>query len=159
MNASPSNRAREVFMTKVAPQLEFNNGALRKRIAAGCVPLPSGAVAYNVDVARFDEFFTALSCGIVFKCCSSVLPSNYSFKHIYHSFSHDEYELKLIEEAIATFYSGRPLGLLEFGDPDTRNERIYTVKLFGVPDFKSSITIVHEFFGKFKATSMLTRQI
>lgn len=145
-------------MTKVAPQLEFNNGALRKKFAAGSVPLPNGAFAYKVDVARFDEFFTALSCGIVFKCCSSVLPNNYYFNHIYHSFSHDASELKSIEDAIAEFYSGRPLGVLEFGDPDTRNERIYTVKVFGVPNFESSITIVHEFFGKFKATSMLTRQ-
>ena len=35
MNASPSNRAREVSLNKVAPQLEFNNGALRKRLADG----------------------------------------------------------------------------------------------------------------------------
>ncbi|WDM66145.1 hypothetical protein [Xanthomonas cucurbitae] len=44
MNASPNNRAREVWGSKIVPQLEFNNGALRKRLAAGSVPLPGGAV-------------------------------------------------------------------------------------------------------------------
>ena len=45
---------------------------------------------------------------------------------------------------------------MEFGDPGAKNERIYTVTIFGIPDFKSSITIVHLFFGKFKVSSMLT---
>jgi hypothetical protein len=48
------------------------------------------------------------------------------------------------------------MDILEFGDPDTKNENIYKVTIFGLPEFKSSITIVHEFFGKFKVTSMLT---
>jgi hypothetical protein len=46
---------------------------------------------------------------------------------------------------------------MEFGEPDTRNERIYNIKLFGIPGFQSSLTIVHRFFGVFKVTSMLTR--
>lgn len=158
MNASPSNRAREVFMNKVSPQLEFNNGALRKRLADGAVRLAKGAVKYKVDIARLDDFFTALSCGIVFKSCGSSLPANYTIRHIFHSFQGAADPLvRQLEDAIGAFYDGEPTGILEFGSPDARNERIYTATIFGVPDFRSSITIVHRFFGVFKVTSMLSR--
>lgn len=157
MNASPSNRAREVFLNKIAPQLDFNNGALRKKLAAGSVKLENGTVKYKVDISRLDHFFTSLSCGIVYKSCGSSLPRNYQISHIYHNFQRDtESVVKHIEDSIDQFYSGKSMKILEFGDPDTRNKRIYTVKLFGIPDFRSSITIVHEFFGTFKVTSMLT---
>ena len=48
---------------------------------------------------------------------------------------------------------------MEFGNPNAQNERIYTVEIFGIPRFKSSITIVHIFFGKFKVISMLSRNM
>ncbi len=48
------------------------------------------------------------------------------------------------------------MSFMEFGAPDTKNKRIYTVEVFGIPAFQSSITIVHTFFGVFKVTSMLT---
>lgn len=158
MNASPNNRAREVFMNKVAPQLEFNNSALRRRLAEGAVPLGNGAVKYRVDAARLNDFFTALSCGIVFKSCGSSLPANYVISHVYHNFqSEAEPGRQQIEDAINALYAGKPMTFMEFGDPDARNERIYTVTIFGIPKFQSSITIVHRFFGAFKVTSMLTR--
>lgn len=158
MNASPSNRAREVFMNKVEPQLEFNNGALRKRLAEGAVPLADGAVKYKVDAARLDDFFTALSCGIIYKSCGSPLPANYEISHVFHSLqSEANPQMQDIEDAINNHYEGKPMDFMEFGDPDTRNENIYTVTIFGIPKFQSSITIVHRFFGAFKVTSMLTR--
>ncbi|MFM4868724.1 hypothetical protein [Aeromonas caviae] len=147
-------------MNKVAPQLEFNNGALRKKLAEGAVPLDNGAVKYKVDVERLDDFFTALSCGIIYKSCGSSLPANYKISHIYHNFrSEADSETREIENAINTYYSGKPMDIMEFGDPDTKNERIYTVTIFGIPKFQSSITIVHRFFGVFKVTSMLTRVV
>jgi hypothetical protein len=159
MNVSPSNRAREVFIKKVVPQLDFNNGALRKKLANRKVKLDNGVVAYQVDIPRFDDFFTALSCGIIFKSCGSVLPNNYGISHIYHNFDGDNDPLsEYIENQIDDFYSGKPMDFMEFGEPDTRNERIYTVTVFGIPEFKSSITIVHRFFGTFKVTSMLTNK-
>lgn len=158
MNASPNNRAREVFEKKIVPQLDFNNGALRKKLSKGSVNLGNGAVKYKIDPSRLDDFFTALSCGIVFKSCGSSLPSNYNIGHIYHNLSWDlDSTVELLENGIESFYSGKPLDILEFGDPDTQNERIYTVTIFGIPEFKSSITIVHKFFGKFKVISMLTK--
>lgn len=85
MNASPSNRAREVFINKIVPQLDFNNGALRKKLAKGSIKTANGAVKYQIDKPRLHEFFTALACGIIFKSCGSSLPSNYKIPHIYHS--------------------------------------------------------------------------
>ena len=147
-------------MNKVAPQLEFNNGALRKRLAAGAVPLGNGAVKYEVDVARLDDFFTALSCGIIYKSCGSSLPADYKIAHVFHSFQSDaDSKMREIEDAINTLYSEKPMDFMEFGNPDTKNEKIYTVTIFGIPKFQSSITIVHRFFGVFKVTSMLTRVV
>ncbi len=160
MNASPSNRAREVFFRKIAPQLEINNGAFRKMLAKGATPLSDGSVQYNVDTRRFNEFFTALSCGIIFKSNGVSLPLNYSITHVYCSLSSevDSQNVSIIKE-LEAFYSGRPDNFMEFGKPDTKNERIYTVETFGIPDFKSSITLVHLFFGKFKVISMLTNKL
>lgn len=157
MNASPNNRAREIFINKVAPQLDFNNEALRKKLAKGAIQLEDGSVKYQVDIPRFDEFFTALSCGIIFKSCGTPLPENYKISHIYHNFlSFADSEMTNLTSCIDKFYSGKPMDFMEFGDPDTKNKRIYTVTIFGVPEFKSSITMVHEFYGNFKVTSMLT---
>jgi hypothetical protein len=160
MNASPSNRAREVFLNKVVPQLGFNKGALRKKLADGAVPLGNGAVQYKVDVARLDDFFTALSCGIIYKSCGSSLPANYKVSHVYHNFqSGVDQDTRELEDAIGTLYSGQPMDFMEFGELDARNERIYAVTIFGIPQFQSSITIVHIFFGVFRVTSMLGRVI
>ncbi|MFW0776225.1 MAG: hypothetical protein ACN2B6_00705 [Rickettsiales bacterium] len=160
MNASPSNRAREVWTKKVVPQLSFNNGALRKKLAADAVQLDGGAVKYKVEVARLDDFFSALSCGIIFKTCKSALPENYEIGHVYHNFGSENGQVaRMLEEGINGFYSGKPMDFMAFGDPGAKNERIYTATIFGVPGFQSSITIVHLFFGVFKVTSMLTRTL
>ncbi len=51
------------------------------------------------------------------------------------------------------------MDFMSFGEPGTKNERIYTVTIFGIPGYQSSITVVHVFFGVFKVTSMLTRTL
>lgn len=160
MNASPSNRAQEVFLDKVVPQLNFNNSSLKKKLVFGAEPSECGGVRYQVDISRFDNFFTALSCGIIFKSCGMSLPNNYDISHIYHNFhgNADPY-VKEFNDEINQFYSGKPMDFMTFGEPDVRNKRIYTVTIFGVPEFKSSITVIHEFFGTFKVTSMLTNRV
>lgn len=157
MNASPSNRAREVFLEKVAPQLSHNNDALRKLLLKGSFRVPGGAM-YPVDRARFDEFFTALSCGLIYKSQRKQLPPEYTINHIYHRLLDNAgAEARAIQDGIDRFYDEKPLDLMAFGNPDTCNERIYTVEIHGLPGFRSSITIVHKFFGVFKVTSMLSR--
>lgn len=153
MNASPSNRAREIFIEKVRPQLDFNNGELKKLIAK---KLKNGNVEYDLDIKRFDSFFTALSFGIIYKSCGTSLPNNFEVKHVYPNFSSQQ--INDLEIQIKKFYMGKPMTFMEFGNPVTKNERFYTVEVFGVPEFASSLTIVHLFFGKFKVISMLTKK-
>src|SRR5215813_977766 len=90
MNASPSNRSREVWKQSVLPQLDYNGEALRKTLASDAITLPSGAVMYKCDTARFDRFFNALSCGIVSKACGKSLPAQYSIEHVYLRPGRDE---------------------------------------------------------------------
>lgn len=157
MHASPANRAREVWLTKVAPQLEFNGGKLRDMLAEGAVQV-EGGVAYPVRIERLDEFFTALSCGLIAASQKRSLPANYSINHIYPSLATGGDSVsKALEQGIEEFYTGKPLAVMEFGKPGLHNERIYTAEVFGLPDFEGSITIVHLFFGKFKVISMLSK--
>jgi hypothetical protein len=116
---------------------------------------------YKVDTARCDRFFNALSCGIVFKACSEKLPVEYSIEHIYHNFSdlEETTEEKDFKKFVLAHCSGEPLAILDFGRVRALNTSVYSVKVFGVPGFRSSITIAHDFFGVFRVTSMLTRQV
>jgi hypothetical protein len=160
LNSSPQNRSREIFIKRIVPQLGYNRDALRKTFLEGSVPHALGAVAYKVDIDRFDRFFTALSYGIVYKACGASLPSDYVTGHVYHNLERgeDAPDLAALEAMIGSFYKGQPLATLDFGAVKALNASVYSVKIFGISDFRSSITIVHEFFGTFKVTSMLSKQ-
>ena len=155
MNASPSNRAREIFFQRVAPQLAHNDGKLLALLNRDSEPHGDG-VAYVLDMNRFDAFFTALSYGLVFKSQKAQLPDRYRIQHIYHRLGLPGDHRPPVEAFLEGFYASDPPGLMEFGTPETRNERIYSVKIFGVAGYGGSITLVHTFFGVFKVTSMLT---
>lgn len=161
MNTSPVNGARDVFLEKVVPQLSFNSDALRSMLAKNSKPQSDGSVIYLVDTARFNSFFDALTCGILFKANGRSVPKHYKMGHIFHnliSYSETEEEM-LIREGIDSFYSGEPMQFMNFGDAGAVNTKIYSVKIFGVPDYQGSITVVHEFFGIFKVTSMVSNVI
>ena len=79
-------------------------------------------VKYKVDLERLDEFFSALSCGIVYKTCKTSLPENYSIGHIYHNFvGQTDPTIQAIETEIEKFYSGNPMDFMSFGEPGTKN--------------------------------------
>jgi hypothetical protein len=159
MNASPSNKSREIFLERIAPQLGYNSDSLRKRLAGDAQPMSGGSVAYMVDRARFDSFFSALSYGIVYKACGQQLPVGYRPAHVYHNLR-DELESpeeRLIRQMLQSLYSGEPMSVMDFGPVRALNASVYSVKLFGVPGFRSSITIVHDFYGIFRVTSMLSK--
>ncbi|WP_206753792.1 hypothetical protein [Leptolyngbya sp. FACHB-17] len=158
MNSSPKNRSQEIFIEKVLPQLKHNKAALGKLISKDREPLDDDIVAYRVDASRLDRFFNGLSCGIIYKITEKQLLDNYQIRHVYHNLRFKDISdaEKLIISMISQFYSDEPTRVLKFGDPETKNESIYIARVFGIPDFQSSITIVHEFFGHFKVTSMLT---
>lgn len=159
MNASPSNRAREVFLKKIKPQLSHNEGAFSKMLSQGAVVLEDGSVKYPVDINRFDKFFTALSCGIIFKTCGMQVPENFVIHHQYPCFSSESSAVKQGLQYLEEFerlISNESIKVLEFGKPNIQNERIYSVKILGGEDFKTSITIIHVFYGKFKVVSFLS---
>jgi hypothetical protein len=161
LNASPSNRSREVFLKRVVPQLSYNSEAFRKTLVKDSIPLHSGAVIYKVNIARVDRFFDALSYGIIYKACGGTLPGEYRATHLYHNFKNDAEspEIKEFKTLMLDFYSGPPMAVLDFGQVNALNTTVYSTKIFGVSEFKSSITIVHDFFGVFRVTSMLTKHI
>ena len=160
LNASPTNRAREVFQKKILPQLSFNADAFRKTLTKNSTQLPDGVVRYSVDIERCDAFFSALSFGVIFKANQEPIPSHYSIRHIYHNFVDDSAspEQKQLEQHIECIYSGASMQSLNFGCLKFSNSTIYTAKIFGLPNFGSSITLVHTFYGIFKVTSMLTKR-
>jgi len=152
-------------MSRIAPQLGFNREALRATLRKDAIDLENGAVAYAVDQARLDRFFTALSCGIVYNACAKQLPSNYGVGHVYHNL-HTEglsTEEAMLHAELLDFYRDDReedlLGVLNFGQAETLNETVYSARIFGLPDFRSSITVVHRFFGTFRVTSMLTNRM
>lgn len=163
MNTSPANRSHEVFANVVVPQLSHNNHALRRTLLAGSSAHASGRVSYQVDTGRLDRFFTALSCGIVFKASGAALPSDYITMHIYHDLvrPNEPPELAALREEIKRFYHTDvvPMRILDFGSVPLLNATVYSASVFGVPGFLSSITVTHTFFGRFRVTSMLTMPV
>jgi hypothetical protein len=146
-------------MRTVVPQLDYNREALRKTLIKDAIPQHSGAVVYIVNIARVDRFFDALSYGIMYKACGNTLPGNYRTTHLYHNFKDNEKspEMKAFKAATLDFYGGAPMAVLDFGGVKALNTTIYSTKIFSIPDFQSSITVVHNFFGVFRVTSMLTK--
>jgi hypothetical protein len=61
-----------------------------------------------------------------------------------------------MERFLFYFYSGNPSGSIEVGKIRALNASIYTAKLFGIPSYRSSITVVHVFYGSFRVTSMVS---
>ena len=104
-------------MKSIVPQLGFNRDALRKTIAQDSAPLGAGAVAYKVNVARFDRFFSALSCGIVRKAAEATLPPDYDIGHIYHNFqaTDESPELGALSAMIGSFYTDEAATIFNFG--------------------------------------------
>jgi hypothetical protein len=159
LNASPRNRSREIFLKSVVPQLGHNGDALRQMLSRDAQSLHEGVVIYKVDIERVDRFFTALSCGVIYKSCGRALPAEYDIRHVYHNFldKTETAEGKMMKQALFDFYSSQPSDILNFGHVKALNTTVYSVKVVGVPGFGGSITIVHEFYGTFRVTSMLTR--
>lgn len=162
MNASPANESRDVFFAKIAPQLGFNDGKMRRLLAKDARVLGGGAVAYSVDPKRFDRFFDALSFGLIFKSASESLPTRFKTNHVYHGFEQEDLdgeEIARRRRLLARYHADptKPaLFGLDFGQVKTLNLTIYTARIFGLPKFASSITIAHTFFGTFRVTSMLS---
>lgn len=159
LNSSPRNRAGEIFLKRIVPQLGFNEDTFRRLLMRDSQSLQDGAVKYRVDIGRLDRFFDSLSCGLVSHVTKDTLPEHYLMRHIFHNLIDDSQteEEKQLIAATEQFYDSETPAILHFGKAALKNDDIYTVRLFGISDFRSSITLVHLFFGHFKVTSLLTK--
>jgi len=156
--SSDDGEAREIFRGSVEPQLSFGGDALRKLLLSGAVRRDDGSVAYVVDSTRLDSFFTALSCGIVYKTFGTSLPRHYSAGHIYHNLQGEAHDVRSqLMSKIAEAYRGPKLESIRFGTPTLRNSSVYRCDVFGLDRFRSSLTICHLFYETFHVTSMLSR--
>jgi hypothetical protein len=158
INSSPRNRAREVFMNSIVPQLRYNEESFRKLLIRDSVLLKDGTIKYRVNVQRLDRFFNALSCGLVYHIAKDKLPQNFSMENYYYNFIDESLSIKEMEfmSHMEQFYDSETPDILHFGEANLRNKAIYTAKIFGIAEFHSSITIVHLFFGHFKVISSLS---
>lgn len=120
-------------------------------------------VQSNIRLTLSDSmfFFDALASGIIYHSTQKQLPSDYEIRHVYHNLISEnstKTESEIVNE-ISRFYSGQPDCLLKFGSVKALNTNVYNAKIFGMKEFASSITVVHEFYGWFKVTSMLKKQL
>lgn len=157
LGASKKNRARDIFMKKVVGQLNFNNQAMGRMIAKDSVMLSNGNVAYKVDEERFDNFFTSLTCGVLYSYYKESIPSGLSVRHIFHSL-YDEDETmheKAIKEEALNLYFGNMAKKMGFGEKLANNKNIYDVGMVGFSGYEGGIVVAHTFFGVFKVLSIV----
>jgi len=69
----------------------------------------------------------------------------------------------MLQAGLLDFYSDKRekdlLGVLNFGQAETLNETIYSARIFGFPDFGSSITVVHRVLGTFRVPLCLRTEL
>jgi hypothetical protein len=76
-----------------------------------------------------------------------------------NGFDAEMLEERAIKLAALDLYAGEPIAVMNFGRVNALNATVYSVKVFGIAGFRSSITIVHDIFGVFRVTSLLTKQL
>lgn len=155
MASSPANRSQEVWLKRIAPQLEHKNRAFAKTVLKGS-GVVDGQRHYIVDRKRMDGFFDAVCCGLIYKLKRHSLPSGYKQTHIYHNITIYQEIDRTIADTIDEFYRDPPLALFGFSAPDLRNTQIYRVSIFGELDAWKNISVVHTFYRVFKVTTLLT---
>lgn len=156
MNSSPKNRARDVFMKSISPQLEYNQNALRNYLVAGSQKSLLGGVSYKVENKRVGDFFDALCFAVFTKATGTQLPEEYKTGHIYHNLQ-DCRPLSLywIFKKFSSFmYKWGLKRARSNNQVNCANKEIYQAEIFGVTG--RPITITHVFYGHFRVTSFLT---
>lgn len=156
MNSSPRNDAGCVFMKSIAPQLEYNQEALRRILADGSKMRRLGGRMYKVDGERVNNFFDALCFAIFAKFSGEPLPKNYRVSHVYHNLKDCKvfslYWIFKIFSLLMYKYvlkKARPHGQIKCD-----NGNIYISEIFGLSG--RPLTITHVFYGHFRVSSFLT---
>jgi len=156
-----SSLAKEVYDKKISSQLSFNEGAFEKTLKKEIVSSKKGQKFAKVDKERITSVFSSIAYGIIFHIEKEQVPINkYKIWHIFHDWnagmpdSTRRYSEAILHMGLNTYPNWPEL---TFGDVSCENESVYNVKVFGVPNFRASISVFHTFYDFFRVTSMLTR--
>lgn len=156
------NLPKTIFLRSIVPQLEFSE-KFHKRLADGAKPLPGGAVAYKVDLERFDAFFDSLCHAVYFDRYGTPIDhSRHALSHIYLSLRTDDpLELmrrKLLTEMLDYFFENAE-GMIKNYEAAKLSEVVYQNKIIDpAGSAAASVTIAHAFYGIFNVVSLLTQQ-
>ncbi len=158
--AAGDNLAKQIFMRSIAPQLKrarkFASG-----IARGSIQMAEGAVAYPVDVKRFDHFFDHLCYALYFDRYGARFDERkHLLTHHYLSLTtHDPEELRrlaLLSESLHVFYE--QFSSFVESNADQGDVVVYQNKIIDPAGPDASITIAHTFYSVFNVVSLLTRR-
>ena len=160
--ARGGNLAQRVFLRSIAPQLK-RSVAFRENLARRSVQMGDGAVAYPVDVKRFDHFFDHLCYALYFDRYRTQFDDRtHSINHCYLSLStSDPDELQrsvLLSEMLHEFHDSFPT-MVEKYEADRIDELVYQNRIIDPAGVNASITMAHTFYGLFDVVSLLTRRV
>lgn len=162
MNAARGNNlAKERFLNSIAPQIR-RYSKFQTLLAEGARPVEGGATAYRVDMERFDAFFSALSCAVLFDRFGEVVDEEvFEIRHLYpHLHSDDERDMDEVQQCrsmFKKFFEQHASGIQHF-EADKIDEVVYANSIAAPAGLKTSITIVHVFYGVFEVISRLTNK-
>jgi hypothetical protein len=158
--ARGDNLAKERFLCSIAPQIR-RYPKFQALLVDGARSF-EGATAYRVDMARFDAFFSALSCAVLFDRFGEVVDEDlFEICHLYphlHSHEKDEMdEVRRYRSMFKEFFEEHASHIQHF-EADKIDEVVYANSIAAPAGLKTSVTIVHVFYGVFEVISRLTNK-
>jgi len=162
MNAARGNNlAKERFLDSIAPQIT-RYPKFQALLANGARPGEGGATAYRVDMERFDAFFSALSCAVLFDRFGEAVDEEvFEICHLYPHLHSDEEngmeEVRRYRSMFKEFFEEHASRIQHF-EADRIDEVVYANSIAAPAGLKTSVTIVHVFYGVFEVISRLTNK-
>ena len=159
--ARGDNLAKKVFVKSIEPQIG-RRPAFRDLLTDESIRGGDGAVAYRVDMARFDNFFDHLCHALYFDRYGSPFDDRtHTLGHCYFSLASSDpgerQRMAMLETMLGDFYH-RCAAMIERYEADRLGEIVYQNKFIDPAGPAASITIAHTFYGVFEVASLLTRR-
>lgn len=156
--AKGENLASQVFMRSVKAQIERREN-FKSLLNDGSRPAGDEAVAYKVDVSRFDSFFDHLSAAMYHLRFGRTY--DFATRHMNHVYlsllTEDPEERKrigFIEVQMKPLLYHFRLNVAEY-EADRIDEIVYRHQFAAPAGEHGSVTIIHSFYGVFEVCSLL----
>jgi hypothetical protein len=156
------NLPKRIFLNSIKPQLEFSE-KFHRMIIEGAECLPSGAIAYQVNIKRFDQFFDSLSRALYFDRYGRPLDSSeYHISHFYLSLRTEDQEYVALGEYMKNwmkyFFEQAEWSVTHY-EAAKLSEVVYQHSMIDpTKGGLGSVTIAHTFYGIFNVLSLLTHK-